>query len=239
MLLKSTFLAFKKSCTNCPGWGGGNLDKIQKSTSFFLGTPSLSNWLDNTIFHIDWLEEEEEVGMRKASAVGNLACLWKMIIAKERWPVRSVHPARGRRCSVAPMLRSSPHLFLMRSGPAFRCHHHRPERPEKAGTTQNNWNGQFNFPPPTLRSAFGDFFVLLTLDFDYLCSETDFTQKEIFIQLQVSSILPFLLLFLRILYRSGPMRLTPLTVSLTVKYPFFGRLEECRSYVELHNIFVQ
>ena len=25
-----------KSCTSCPNWGGGNLDKIQKNNSFFL-----------------------------------------------------------------------------------------------------------------------------------------------------------------------------------------------------------
>ena len=34
MLLKFTFLAFKKSCPNW-GEGGGNLDKIQKKSSFF------------------------------------------------------------------------------------------------------------------------------------------------------------------------------------------------------------
>ena len=35
MTLKSTFLAFKKSCTSCSNWGGGNLDKIQKNSSCF------------------------------------------------------------------------------------------------------------------------------------------------------------------------------------------------------------
>ena len=41
MSLKSTFLAFKKSCTSCPNWGrgrGGNLDKIQKKSNFFRET---------------------------------------------------------------------------------------------------------------------------------------------------------------------------------------------------------
>ena len=36
MPLKSTFLAFKNSCTSCPNGGGGNLNKIQKNSSFFL-----------------------------------------------------------------------------------------------------------------------------------------------------------------------------------------------------------
>ena len=38
MLLKSTLLALKKSGTSCPNCGeggGGNLDKIQKYSSFF------------------------------------------------------------------------------------------------------------------------------------------------------------------------------------------------------------
>ena len=39
MLLKSTFLAFKKSGKNCPGGGGGvggaNLDKNQNNSNFF------------------------------------------------------------------------------------------------------------------------------------------------------------------------------------------------------------
>ena len=36
ILLKSTFLAFKKSGTSCPNLGGGgNLDKIQKNSYFF------------------------------------------------------------------------------------------------------------------------------------------------------------------------------------------------------------
>ena len=41
MSLKSTFLAFQKSCASCPNWGegrGGNLDKIQKN-----GRTSLSH----------------------------------------------------------------------------------------------------------------------------------------------------------------------------------------------------
>ena len=44
MSLKSTFLAFKKvvQVVQIGGWGGGNLDKIQKKSSFFFGTPSLS-----------------------------------------------------------------------------------------------------------------------------------------------------------------------------------------------------
>ena len=44
MSLKSTFLAFKKSCTSCPNWGrgrGGNLDKIQKKSNFFFVKPNI------------------------------------------------------------------------------------------------------------------------------------------------------------------------------------------------------
>ena len=38
MSLKSTFLAFKKSCKSCPNWeGGGNLDKIQKNSNILSG----------------------------------------------------------------------------------------------------------------------------------------------------------------------------------------------------------
>ena len=48
MSLKSTFLAFKKSCTSCPklgGGGGGNLGKIQKNKNFFFVKPSLTGTL--------------------------------------------------------------------------------------------------------------------------------------------------------------------------------------------------
>ena len=42
MSLKSTFFAFKKSCTSCPNWEGGmcggTFDKIQKNNSFFRET---------------------------------------------------------------------------------------------------------------------------------------------------------------------------------------------------------
>ena len=43
MLLKSTYLALKKSGTSCPNWGegGGNLDKFQKNNNFFFVKPSL------------------------------------------------------------------------------------------------------------------------------------------------------------------------------------------------------
>ena len=47
MSLKSTLLAFKKSCKSCPnlgegGWDGGYLDKIQKNSIIFFGMSFLS-----------------------------------------------------------------------------------------------------------------------------------------------------------------------------------------------------
>ena len=51
MSLKSTFLAFKKKLCNLSKLGGGNLDKIQKNSSFSSGNRPLGSsiFLDSNV----------------------------------------------------------------------------------------------------------------------------------------------------------------------------------------------
>ena len=131
-------------------------------------------------YHLShWLEEEEEVRMRKASAVGNLPCLWKMIIAKERWPVRSVHPARGRKvqcCTDAEKLAAS---LFNEIGPCIPLPSSSSRKARKSRNHSKQLKWSFQFP---LTHLYGQrlviFFVLLIKDYDYMCSGTDFTQEK-------------------------------------------------------------
>ena len=54
----------QKNCTSCPNWGegGSNLDKIQKTITFFFVKPSLSSAIQKvTIFETPFLRSAGEI----------------------------------------------------------------------------------------------------------------------------------------------------------------------------------
>ena len=77
--VKSTFLAFKKSCTSCPNWGegGGNSDKIQKNSSFFRDAFPYSDKLQSAQILIRRVEQ-------KFALIG----LWAFLLISGLYPIQ-------------------------------------------------------------------------------------------------------------------------------------------------------